>query len=324
MKKIEAYVSKDFLNSFADAFLNTRDKYDDESDRLFNKYSTIKKLFRDSELIIDIQREELLEIFKTSDVKSMFLKSILKENFSSLIPYNLVLKLKEKDGKIFFDSLEDNFPYRVFFLDDTFVDKKISQYERYYGYKFIKVEGIKNLRISEDYQVGLKNLDLSYIQDVFKYFNSILIIDPYALKSKERLLDLIENILPSKPKSIIYMDLIIPRVDVPSDLERFVLEIKELEADFDLTIDLKIHELSKDKMHDRYYITNNVIVNFGHGLEFQSDNKDSNVRIESIFSSTDNRSYMEIIFDKLSFYKKVFGVELGNNPIWKILNESNG
>lgn len=324
MKKIEAYVSKDFLNSFADAFLNTRDKYDDESDQLFNKYSTIKKLFRDSELIIDIQREELLEIFKTSDVKSMFLKSILKENFSSLIPYNLVLKLKEKDGKIFFDSLEDNFPYRVFFLDDTFVDKKISQYERYYGYKFIKIDDIKKIRIREDYQVGLKQLDLSYIQNVFKYFNSIVIIDPYVLKTKERLLDLIRGVLPIKPKSIIYMDLIIPRVDVPSDLERFVLEIKELEADFDLTIDLKIHESSKDKMHDRYYITNNVIVNFGHGLEFQSDNKDSNVRIESIFSSTDNRSYMEIIFDKLSFYKKVFGVELGNNPIWKILNESNG
>jgi len=320
MRKIESYISKDFLDIFIDNLLKLQMSFDDDADQLLNKYSAINTLFRKSTISIDIQKEELVEIFKNSNVKSIFLKSILKENFSSLIPYNLALKLKENDGKEFFDSLEDDFPYRLFFLDDTFIDKKIAQYERYYGYKFVKIDHIKKLRIREDYQVGLKQLKLNYIHDVFKYFNSIVIIDPYALKNRVRLLDLINKILPNKPKSIIYIDIIIPPVDIPSDLQRFMLEVEDFQSKFDLIIDLKVHVTSKAKMHDRYYITNNVIVNFGHGLEYQSDAKDSQIKIESIFSRTDNRCYMQIIYDKLSFYKNIFGADLGNNPIWKVLN----
>lgn len=319
MQRTKAYVSNGFLNDFEKEYINLKSSFDFLNQKL-EKFDSLYLFLVKSSIHSEINEGDLKNYLMTNN--NPVIKSLLKNRTDIKIEKDLFNELTKGNSEEFINSLASRSIIEIFCLNKELSNKKLKTLSSQYGTHFLNVDIIENLKIREDFQVGNRQLDIERVFNSFKPFNTLIIIDPYLLDkmdSQNKLVNLLRNIMPQSPKSKVYLDLITKNIENYAVREKFLANLKEIEADFNVQIRYKIHEISSEYLHDRNYLSNNYIINFGHGLEAFKDKKDSDIRIETIFSKSDNSDFVKKITDKLFYYKNKIKTGLGENPLWKIV-----
>ncbi|WP_293955617.1 MULTISPECIES: hypothetical protein [unclassified Sphingobacterium] len=320
MRRIKTYVSKKFLFDFESEYIRYRVNIDPD-DRTFERFDLTYRVLSDSEMKIAIEESELKEVIlgETNPV----VKMLLKKRSDAHIDPNIFEGINVRNGQDYFDDGSERYPIKLYCVDGILTEKNIKQYMGYYGYAFLDISQIKRLKVREEYQIGINKLDKQAIYNSFNPYHSLIIIDPYLFdkyENQQQLYELIANILPAKAKTSVYIDLVTKRTDDNKFKKKFEESIEGLKTATGVDLILKTHEISAVHLHDRNYIGNNFIVNFGHGLEALKDKKESDIRVETLFSRTDNKDFMQKLIEKLTYYKDILNTDLGENPIWKVVN----
>ncbi|MGJ1410139.1 hypothetical protein ACR78Z_10715 [Sphingobacterium thalpophilum] len=320
MSRIKTYVSKKFLFDFESEYIKLKMAFDPE-DRTFEKFDSAYLVLSDSEMRLGMDESDLKGII--SEGGNPLLKMLLKKRSDVCIDPHVFDGITDRNGQDYFGEGADRFPIELYCIDGILTEKNIKQYTGYYGYTFLDIAQLKRLKIKEEYQIGINKLDHQAIYDAFNPYHSLIIIDPYLFdkyENQQQLFQLITNILPQKAKKGVHIDVITKRLDDHKFKKRFEDNIADLTSETKVGIHLKIHEVAAMYLHDRNYIGNNFMVNFGHGLEAMKDKRDSDIRVDTLFSRTDNKNFMQKLIEKLAFYRNIIKTDLGKNPIWKVLD----
>lgn len=321
MEMLKSFTSKDFLYEFEQKYIEHKISYDSESMEIFDKYRKIENIFNKYPIKTNLNEDEITSILLGN--AHPVLKKVFKHSGHVISNINLFEKFDENCGETYFSERTECHPFQLFCLSNSYNLKKMKKFEDYYGYNFINNTTLQTLKFHHHFQVGLKKLSVDEVFNSFKPFNSLVMIDPYLLSHSEnrlKLVDFLRNILPQRSKSKIFLDLITVQNNDEAFFSNQCLQlqtaIESQKNQFNLLeIELNIHSVPSYVMHDRNYIGNGFIINMGHGLESLKDNKDSDIRMESILE--DNA--LQKIVDKVTLYKKHIKT-VGDNPIWKIDN----
>jgi len=334
MNRIRTYITKSFIDEYRDGFLEAYSKAITEPSK-FEKYIAINELLGKSEWFIDLTESDINELIRNP--KYEFIKKEIKKNSGAFEDRRFNLEhIKNRDGQFFFQEENHRVPFQLFLLPNDWPEKKIRKYKAYYGYEFLQGERIENLSVDKHYGVGSKKLDAEQLYQDLNIFNSLILIDPYLLEksdntSQQVVIGFLKEIISKTSKANIYIDLITSKPKPPSKFaddkgynilkEKFANHLREIQNEYNIPeIRHKIHTIQESIQHDRTYIGNTFIATFGHGLEALKDRKDSEIRIDYLYSRQDNNDFIGRVKDKLKFYKGKIE-DVGDNPIWKIIEE---
>jgi hypothetical protein len=258
---------------------------DDISDER-KQWEQLDCMFLNSELYLDISKEEYYEKKKTSDS----LKRIIK-----MYPKGTSVKLGA-----FPDTFDDHFfqkinPHSIFLLSD---EKECKKYKNKYGMFFISTTEIFQSRITKSKDVQISKTKQQHqkwgeILHDFKHpCNSMIIADNYILKGnnnkiEENLLPILRALLPDMLTKKIFHLTIITEIDsgIKEKYDSLNAKLKKLR---EYKVSLKIIGNSKD-IHDRDVITNDLRINSGAGfLIFNNESVETNTRIIIEFINNSN------------------------------------
>ncbi len=318
MNRFELYCNIEFLFSLYDLinqpiedFLNSL--YDIE----YNYIQLYKLIHQHSDIIIDIEDDELIDIStnpKNENYNPNF-KKFFKTGRNHFMGMPEQFEYMNIDEENYFKNI--NNPQALFLLSKS--EQECKELENKYGMLFISKNNLQSklsflfnidiVPITKDKSIA----DWDFLEKYRHPFNSMLIADNYLLKEnvENNLLQLLKHLLPNTLSVTEFHLTILTSHKATSSFnieKRYKTILEYLNKTFSYKFKLTI--VITDKIHDRNIITNYMWINSGYGFSLFKNNKVKN----------ETNLFVITIFNIQKRYK---GIEYKNTHIPNQLTENN-